>query len=91
MAFDQLLSALAKYVQWSWPQLLGESCFVIIFGGLHIEMALWGTIGDFLDSFGWTTALCEADITTSGVEDSFLKVSHLIRTGCSHQITTSVL
>lgn len=45
--FDQPLFALAKYVQWSWPQSLGEEHFVVMFGGLHIEMALWSTIGGF--------------------------------------------
>ena len=40
MAFDQSLFALAKYVQWSWPQSFGEQCFVVMLGGLHIEMAL---------------------------------------------------
>ena len=29
---------------------------------------------------GWTTALAEADIASSGVADSFLKASHLTRT-----------
>ena len=93
MAFDQLLFALAKYlyVQRSRPQLYGEGCFVVMFGGLHIEMALWNTIGDFLDCSGWTTALCEADIATSGVADSLLKVSHLTRTRRSHQITALFL
>ena len=54
-------------------------------------MALWSTIGDFLDQSGWTTALCEAGIATAGVVDSFLKVSHLTRTRRSHQITALVL
>jgi len=48
MIFDQPLFNLAKYVQWSWPQSLGEQSFVVMLGGLHIEMALWNTIGDFL-------------------------------------------
>jgi len=65
MAFDQPLFALAK-----WLQSLGEQRFVVMLGGLHIEMALWGTIGDFL---GWTTALCEAGVATSRVAHSFLK------------------
>ena len=39
MAFNQPLLALAKYVQWSWPQSLGEQCFV---RGIHIEMAIGG-------------------------------------------------
>ena len=90
MAFDQPLFALAKYVQWSWPQSLGEDGF-IVFGGLHIKMALWNTIGDFLDCSGWTAALCEAGIATAGVADSFLKVSHLTRTRRSHQITALML
>ena len=91
MAFDQPLFALAKYVQWSWPQSLGEDGFVVMFGGVHIEMALWSTISDFLDCSGWTAALCEASVTTAGVANSFLKVSHLTRTRRSHQITALVL
>ncbi len=91
MAFDQPLFALAKHVQWSWPQTLGEKSFVVMFGGLHIEMAIWDTIGDFLDSSGWTSALCEAGIATSGTADSFLKAAHLTKTRRSHQITALVL
>ena len=30
MAFDQPLFALAKYVQWSWSQSLGEQCFIVM-------------------------------------------------------------
>ena len=75
MAVDQPLFALAKYAQWSWPQTLGEDKFVVMFGGLHIEMAIWDTIGDFLDCSGWTAALCEAGVATSGIADSFLKAS----------------
>ncbi|KAG1695324.1 hypothetical protein GQR58_006635 [Nymphon striatum] len=40
-AFDQPLFTLAKYVQWCWPETYGEDHFVVMFGGLHIEMALW--------------------------------------------------
>ena len=39
LAADQPLYALAKQIQWSWPSTLGEDHFVIMFGGLHIEMA----------------------------------------------------
>ena len=91
MAFDQPLFALAEYVQWSWPLSLGEDGFVVMFGGLHIEMVLWSTISDFLDCSGWTVALCKASVATAGVADSFLKVSHLTRTRCSHQIVALVL
>ena len=57
----------------------------------HIEMAIWDTIGDFLDCSGWTAALCEAGVATSGIADYFLKASHLTRTRRAHQITALTL
>ena len=46
LTFDQPLYALAKQIQWKWPEKYGEDQFVVMFGGLHIEMAalrLWVT------------------------------------------------
>jgi hypothetical protein len=80
VALDQPLFALAKFVQWKWQETHGEDKFVVMFGGLHMEMALWNTLGDLLESSGWTSALVEAEIASSGVADSFLKASHLTRT-----------
>ena len=80
IAFDQPLFTIAKTVQWKWPDTHGEGKFVVMLGGLHLEMALWNTLGDLLEGTGWTTAITEADIATSGVADSFLKASHLTRT-----------
>lgn len=40
LAADQPLYALAKEIQWTWPASHGEDHFVIMFGGLHIEMAI---------------------------------------------------
>ena len=77
---DQPLFALAKMVQWKWPTSHGEQAYVVMLGGLHIEMALWSVLGDLLDGSGWTTALSEAEVASSGVADSFLKVTHLTRT-----------
>ena len=48
-------------------------------------------LGNLLDSSGWTTALCEAGIATTGTADSFLKASHLTRTRHSHQVTVLAL
>ncbi len=39
LAADQPLYAIAKQIQWSWPSTLGEDKYVIMFGGLHVEMA----------------------------------------------------
>lgn len=77
---DQPLFALAKMVQWKWPASHGEQAYVVMLGGLHIEMALWSVLGDLLNGSGWTTALSEAEVASSGVADSFLKATHLTRT-----------
>jgi hypothetical protein len=77
---DQPLFALAKMFQWKWPDSHGEQAHVVMLGGLHIELALWSMLGDLLDGSGWTVALTEADVASSGVADSFLNASHLTRT-----------
>ena len=56
-------------------------------GGLHIEKAALPTVGDWLKESGWTSALVQADVTTPGTADSFLKTSHNTRTRHVHQIT----
>jgi hypothetical protein len=40
LAADQPLYVLAKQIQWTTPSTLGEDHFVVMFGGLHIEMAI---------------------------------------------------
>ena len=63
---DQHIYAVAKRIQWEWPEQYGKDKFVIMFGGLQIEMAALKSIGTLLQSSGWTGALVEAEITTSG-------------------------
>ncbi len=31
-------------IQWCWPESHGENKHVVMFGGLHIEMALWNPL-----------------------------------------------
>ena len=40
LAADQPLFALANEIQWTWPATHGEYHFVIMFGGLHIEIGV---------------------------------------------------
>lgn len=91
IALDAPLYALAKFVQWNWPNTHGERTFVIMFGGLHIEMAMWKTFGDYLDGSGWTDVLTQAGIASSGTADSFLKALHVTRTRHAHQVTALAL
>ena len=88
---DQPLYTLCKQIQWSWPGHYGEDHFVVTFGGLHIEMNALKVLGDLLDSSGWTGALTQANIASTGTADSYLKVSHVTRTRHAHQVTASSL
>jgi len=90
-AMDAPLFALAKLVQWKWPDTHGECKHVVMMGGLHIEIAMWRTFGDYLESSGWTAALTQAGIASSGTADSFLKASHLTKTRYAHQVSAAAL
>ena len=91
LTFDQPLYALAKQIQWKWPDEYGEGKFVMMFGGLHIEMAALKTAGDWLQGSGWTQALVQAEIASAGVAESFLRATHVTRTRRAHQITAAAL
>ncbi|KAK3730385.1 hypothetical protein QZH41_004674 [Actinostola sp. cb2023] len=85
IAFDQPLYAVAKEIQWNWREKYGEDKFVIMFGGLHIEMAFLKLIGGWLEDSGWTTSLVEANIASSGTAESFIKATSVTRTRRAHQ------
>jgi len=91
VTFDQPLFALAKQIQWKWPESYGEDQIVVMFGGLHIEMAALRTLGDWLQGSGWVQALVQAEIATAGTADSFLRASHVLRTRRAHQVTAAAL
>ena len=91
ITFDQPLHTITKQIQWKWPKVYGEEKFVIMLGGLHIEKVALSTVGDMLKGSGWASALVQADVTTPGSADSFLKVSHVASTRRAHQITLTSL
>ena len=91
ITFDQPLYTIAKQIQWKWPEIYGEEKFVIMLGGLHIEKVALSNVGDRLKGSGWTSALVQADVTTPGTADSFLKVSHITCTRRAHQIKLASL
>ena len=51
-----------------------------MFGGLHMEMAMWRTYGEYLESSGSINTLAQAGVALPGTTDSFLEASHFIRT-----------
>ena len=73
------------------PETHGEDKYVVMFGGLHIEIAAFKALGEFLDGSGWVNALVNADIASPGTAESFLKVSHLAKARRARQITAAAL
>ena len=71
-------------------KLAREDKYVVMFGGIHIEMAALKTLGDWLRGSGWVQALVEADIVSPGIADSFLK-AHVARNRRAHQVTAAAL
>ena len=88
---DQPLFAIAKQIQWTWKYNYGENKLVLMFGGLHIEMAAWKAVGTWLEGSGWSDVLSESNIATSGKAESYLQASHLKRTRYAHQVTAASL
>ena len=91
MTVDQPLYAIAKQIQWTWPDLYGEDKFVIMMGGLHIEIALLKTIGDWLDGNGWSSVLVAANVMGEGRIDNIIKGSNTSRGQWVHQVSVAAL
>ena len=91
IACDQPLYAIAKRIQWHWPETHGESKFIIMLGGLHVEAATLRALEDWLGGSGWTSAIVQANIASPGTAESFLKASHISRTRYAHEVTASSL
>ena len=91
ITFDQALFAIAKEIQWKWPEKYGEDKCVILFGGLHIELVALKISADWLAGSGWVEVMLQADIYSAGTSDSFLRAVHIVRTRHAHQVTTAAL
>ena len=60
---------------------------MILLGDLHLEMALWTAVGKLLGNSGWDHLITEANVTTTGVNESLLHASHLKRTTIAHELS----
>lgn len=91
ITFDQPLYAIAKTIQWNWPDTYGEDKFVIVMGGLHIEMAALKALGALLKDSGWVEAVSSAGIATSGTAEALLSASHVRRCRHIHEVTVCAI
>ena len=91
LTVDQPLYAIAKRIQWKWPDEYGQRQYVVLMGGLHIEMAMLKVIGDWLDGSGWTYVMIAGNVTTEGRASNVQKGSHISRGQWAHQVTSAAL
>ena len=76
----------SKQIEWIWSSL--EERFVVMLGGLHIEMTIPNMLGKWVDGSGWSSALVEAGITVAipGKVLALLSASHVKRSCYAHQV-----
>ena len=67
------------------------STYVVLMGGLHIEMALLNVLGNWLDGSGWVAIMATANVTTEGRADALQSGSHVSKAQWAHQVTAAAL
>ena len=88
---DQPFYFICKKIQWNRHADWGKDLFVILMGGLHIEMCVLNIIGHWLEDSGWSYIMAAANITTHGRADAIQKGSETSRDQWAYQIILPVL
>ena len=83
---DQPLYEKLKRLQQKYPEKFGENKFLITMGSLHTEKCLWSASGEFVNGSGYTSALTSSGVCTSGVAESIVSVSSILRTRYIKQV-----
>lgn len=60
-------------------------------GGFHLEKQAFICLGDLLEGSGWSTAIAEAGIATTGTADALLKAAHVTKSRYSHEVTYTAM
>ena len=90
IGFDRLLYPIAKKLKWHHPDFYGPAKLATILGALQTEMVMLGCLGDWLQGSGWTIALSNSGVTTSG-NNSLLSGHGLAATKFVHEVTACTL
>lgn len=89
VALDQPLFAVAKEIQWHYPETHGEDKFLRHVRWFTHRTSVAKGLGDWLDGSGWTAALAEGNVAMAGTAESFLKASNIAKTRRAHQVFTT--
>ena len=88
---DCALYPILKKIQWTWPVECGEEKYVVMMGGLHVEMAFLAAIGDWLEGSGWASIMTMAGVTTEGRAVGIEKGTSTARGQWAHQTCLAAL
>ena len=61
--------------------------FIMMTENFAVCLAVCILLEEYLESLRWTSALVQAGVVSSSTADSYLKVSHLVRTRHAHQLS----
>ena len=65
------MNAIAKEMQWRFPEEIGEDIFVLLMGGLHVEMAILKAQGKWLIIMGGVSLLLRLILPQQGVQNLY--------------------
>ena len=60
-------------------------------GVMHTEKMLCSVSGDWLDGSGWSTALTNSGISTSGKAQTFIGLHHICRSHYMYEVSVAAL
>ena len=89
LTLDQPLYTIAKQIKWTWSSIYGEEKYVVLMGGLHIEIALLNVLGDWLEGSGWASIMASAWVTTEGRADALQSGLHTSRAQWAHPVAAA--
>ena len=88
---DCALYPILKKIQWTWPTEYGEEKYLVMMGGLHVEMAFLAAMGDWLEGSGWASIMARAGVTTEGRAVGIEKGTCTARGQWAHQTCLAAL
>ena len=71
--------------------MFGEEKYVVLMGGLHIEMEPLSVLRNWLDGSGWVAIMAASNVTTGGKADALQSGSHTSTAHCAHQVTAAAV
>ena len=88
---DQPVYALAKQIQWRYPELFGNSKYFSLFKRLHIEKALLIVHGEFIKASGLDKLLSQSNLSITGMENTVVNVTDIKRCRYGLQISACAI